>query len=111
MEMMGHDSDTLTNLSKKLSPPLVTLLSSEPEVVTLIYLTPDCAVTRSAAALCRIDDGFESRVMAKGVVNGTDCCHFRCMIKIVRVGGMLRPLKKGLELFHAQLGLPYNSRA
>jgi len=32
MEMMGHDSDTLTNLSKKLSPPLVTLLSSEPEV-------------------------------------------------------------------------------
>jgi len=32
MEMMGHDSDTVTNLSKKLSPPLVTLLSSEPEV-------------------------------------------------------------------------------
>merc|ERR1719215_1570225 len=32
MEMMGHDSDTLTNMVKKLSPPLVTLLSSEPEV-------------------------------------------------------------------------------
>eukprot|EP00088_Acartia_fossae_P025235 TRINITY_DN2605_c0_g1_i3.p1 TRINITY_DN2605_c0_g1~~TRINITY_DN2605_c0_g1_i3.p1 ORF type:complete len:939 (-),score=328.62 TRINITY_DN2605_c0_g1_i3:859-3675(-) len=32
MEMMGHDSDSVTNLSKKLSPPLVTLLSSEPEV-------------------------------------------------------------------------------
>ena len=32
MEMMGHDSDTVNNLSKKLSPPLVTLLSSEPEV-------------------------------------------------------------------------------
>jgi len=32
MEMMGQDSDSLTNLSKKLSPPLVTLLSSEPEV-------------------------------------------------------------------------------
>jgi AP-1 complex subunit beta-1 len=32
MEMMGNDSDTVANLSKKLSPPLVTLLSSEPEV-------------------------------------------------------------------------------
>ena len=32
MEMMGKDSDSVTNLSKKLSPPLVTLLSSEPEV-------------------------------------------------------------------------------
>jgi len=32
MEMMGPDSDSISNLSKKLSPPLVTLLSSEPEV-------------------------------------------------------------------------------
>jgi len=32
MEMMGQDTDFVTNLSKKLSPPLVTLLSSEPEV-------------------------------------------------------------------------------
>ena len=34
MEMMGQDTDFVTNLSKKLSPPLVTLLSSEPEVGT-----------------------------------------------------------------------------
>jgi hypothetical protein len=33
MEMMGQDTDFVTNLSKKLSPPLVTLLSSEPEVI------------------------------------------------------------------------------
>ena len=33
MEMMGQDSDSVSNLSKKLSPPLVTLLSSEPEVI------------------------------------------------------------------------------
>jgi len=32
MEMMGQDTDFVINLSKKLSPPLVTLLSSEPEV-------------------------------------------------------------------------------
>jgi len=32
MEMMGQDTEFVTNLSKKLSPPLVTLLSSEPEV-------------------------------------------------------------------------------
>lgn len=32
MEMMAPDSDFVVNLSKKLAPPLVTLLSSEPEV-------------------------------------------------------------------------------
>ena len=32
MEMMGQDTEFVTNISKKLSPPLVTLLSSEPEV-------------------------------------------------------------------------------
>ena len=32
MEMMGRDTEFLTNISKKLSPPLVTVLSSEPEV-------------------------------------------------------------------------------
>jgi len=32
MEMMGQETEFVTNLSKKLSPPLVTLLSSEPEV-------------------------------------------------------------------------------
>lgn len=32
MEMMGQDTDFVNNLIKKLSPPLVTLLSSEPEV-------------------------------------------------------------------------------
>ena len=32
MEMMGQDTDFVNNLVKKLSPPLVTLLSSEPEV-------------------------------------------------------------------------------
>jgi len=32
MEMMAIDSDFVVNLSKKLAPPLVTLLSSEPEV-------------------------------------------------------------------------------
>merc|ERR1719419_1261070 len=32
IEMMGQDTDFVTNISKKLSPPLVTLLSSEPEV-------------------------------------------------------------------------------
>jgi len=32
MEMMGKDTDFVTGISKKLSPPLVTLLSSEPEV-------------------------------------------------------------------------------
>ena len=30
--MMGQDTDFVNNLVKKLSPPLVTLLSSEPEV-------------------------------------------------------------------------------
>ena len=32
MEMMSQDADFVSNLSKKLAPPLVTLLSSEPEV-------------------------------------------------------------------------------
>ena len=32
MEMMGNDADFVGNLTKKLAPPLVTLLSSEPEV-------------------------------------------------------------------------------
>ena len=32
IEMMGQDTDFVTNISKKLSPPLVTFLSSEPEV-------------------------------------------------------------------------------
>ena len=32
MEMMAPDADFVVNLSKKLAPPLVTLLSSEPEV-------------------------------------------------------------------------------
>jgi len=32
MEKMNHESDFVTNLTKKLAPPLVTLLSSEPEV-------------------------------------------------------------------------------
>ncbi|KAH9377183.1 hypothetical protein HPB48_017903 [Haemaphysalis longicornis] len=32
MEMMSTDSDFVTTLTKKLAPPLVTLLSSEPEV-------------------------------------------------------------------------------
>ncbi|KAH6932742.1 hypothetical protein HPB50_009063 [Hyalomma asiaticum] len=32
MEMMSNDSDFVTTLTKKLAPPLVTLLSSEPEV-------------------------------------------------------------------------------
>ena len=36
--MMGQDSDSVSNLSKKLSPPLVTLLSSEPEVIRETHL-------------------------------------------------------------------------
>ena len=32
MEMMAQDADFVTGISKKLAPPLVTLLSSEPEV-------------------------------------------------------------------------------
>lgn len=32
MEMLPSDSDFVTTLTKKLAPPLVTLLSSEPEV-------------------------------------------------------------------------------
>ena len=32
MELMPADSEFVTNITKKLSPPLVTLLSSEPEV-------------------------------------------------------------------------------
>ena len=32
MEMMSSDADFVGNLTKKLAPPLVTLLSSEPEV-------------------------------------------------------------------------------
>ncbi len=32
MEMMGQDTEFVYNMVKKLSPPLVTLLSSEPEV-------------------------------------------------------------------------------
>ena len=31
MEIMGQDTDFVNNMVKKLSPPLVTLLSSEPE--------------------------------------------------------------------------------
>lgn len=41
MELMVSDSEFVKNLSKKLAPPLVTLLSSEPEVSissTFIYL-------------------------------------------------------------------------
>lgn len=41
MELMVSDSEFVKNLSKKLAPPLVTLLSSEPEVsrsVRFIYL-------------------------------------------------------------------------
>ena len=32
MEMMEHNSDYIHTLIKKLSPPLVTLLSAEPEI-------------------------------------------------------------------------------
>lgn len=32
LEMIGQESEFVTALTKKLSPPLVTLLSSEPEV-------------------------------------------------------------------------------
>ncbi len=32
MEMMEHNSDYIHTLVKKLSPPLVTLLSAEPEI-------------------------------------------------------------------------------
>jgi vesicle coat complex subunit len=37
MEMLPTDSDFVTTLTKKLAPPLVTLLSTEPEVI-YIYL-------------------------------------------------------------------------
>lgn len=33
MEMLPTDSDFVTTLTKKLAPPLVTLLSTEPEVI------------------------------------------------------------------------------
>lgn len=33
MEMLPIDSDFVTTLTKKLAPPLVTLLSTEPEVI------------------------------------------------------------------------------
>lgn len=36
MEMLPSDSDFVTALTKKLAPPLVTLLSSEPEVSTVL---------------------------------------------------------------------------
>lgn len=36
MEMLHSDSDFVTALTKKLAPPLVTLLSSEPEVCALL---------------------------------------------------------------------------
>lgn len=35
MEMLPTDSDFVTTLTKKLAPPLVTLLSTEPEVIYL----------------------------------------------------------------------------
>lgn len=42
MEMLPTDSDFVTTLTKKLAPPLVTLLSTEPEVIytlqTLKYI-------------------------------------------------------------------------
>ena len=48
MEMMGQDTDFVTNISKKLSLPLITFLSSEPEVqyvtlrnINLIQKRPD----------------------------------------------------------------------
>jgi len=37
MEMLPTDSDFVTTLTKKLAPPLVTLLSTEPEVI-YIYI-------------------------------------------------------------------------
>lgn len=39
MEMLPTDSDFVTTLTKKLAPPLVTLLSTEPEVINdnLLY--------------------------------------------------------------------------
>jgi len=36
MEMLPTDSDFVTTLTKKLAPPLVTLLSTEPEVIYTI---------------------------------------------------------------------------
>ncbi|KAB7500218.1 AP-2 complex subunit beta [Armadillidium nasatum] len=38
MELMAQDSEFVKNLQKKLAPPLVTLLSSEPEVVQYVAL-------------------------------------------------------------------------
>lgn len=32
VEMLPHDSEMVTTVGKKLAPPLVTLLSSEPEI-------------------------------------------------------------------------------
>lgn len=36
MEMLPTDSDFVTTLTKKLAPPLVTLLSTEPEVMLFV---------------------------------------------------------------------------
>ena len=64
MEMMSQDADFVTNMTKKLAPPLVTLLSSEPEVIffqlfvyifkiticllfwSLIFLGSICGITK-----------------------------------------------------------------
>jgi hypothetical protein len=38
MEMMSLEADFAVNLTKKLAPPLVTLLSTEPEVWLLLFV-------------------------------------------------------------------------
>jgi vesicle coat complex subunit len=61
MEMMGQDTDFVTNISKKLSPPLVTFLSSEPEVqyvalrnINLIQKRPDILKQEMKVFFCQI---------------------------------------------------------
>ena len=62
MEMLPSETDFVTTLTKKLAPPLVTLLSSEPEVQYVATAehqshraeTPGHSQTRDESVLCQV---------------------------------------------------------
>lgn len=54
LELLPKDSDYYNTLLKKLSPPLVTLLSGEPEVQYVALRNINLIVQKRSARLCRV---------------------------------------------------------
>jgi len=52
MEMMDQSSDFVTMLVKKLAPPLVTLLSAEPEIQYVALRNINLVVQKRFSAVC-----------------------------------------------------------